>query len=305
VKDEIDNTTSLVTAPTVIDDKEPEAEDIPVDEVRTSNAPVQELEHNRTDTIPFGVDDEEEARPNPVAVVNPPSDVILPLEPVSQVHVLEPREAVKSNWPAPTEKSELPIEEHPREHGILTRIRARLKSTYYPSDAPALVYPTGPSDKEKYCYLRTNRVGLYVLGGISFVALSAGMWLFVLTGPAFYWFGGVVAFLELYLIVSYGISIIGKDFDFEEHKKILDENPLWPESAPTVDIYLPCCKEPNDILENTYKCVQAVKYFSGKLQVHVLDDGGLGSVKTLAEQYGFNYITRDDKPRLKKAENLR
>jgi cellulose synthase/poly-beta-1,6-N-acetylglucosamine synthase-like glycosyltransferase len=46
-------------------------------------------------------------------------------------------------------------------------------------------------------------------------------------------------------------------------------------------------------------------YPEGKLKVHVLDDGGLDSVKQEAEAFGFNYITRDDKPRLKKAGNLR
>lgn len=131
------------------------------------------------------------------------------------------------------------------------------------------------------------------------------MWLFVLTGPAFYWFGAIVGFLELYLVISYGLSMLGKDFDFVQHKQILDENLLLPENAPTVDVYLPCCKEPNEVLENTYKYVQALDYFPGKLQVHVLDDGGLASVEALAQQYGFNYISRDDKPRLKKAGNLR
>lgn len=64
------------------------------------------------------------------------------------------------------------------------------------------------------------------------------------------------------------------------------------------------CLEPVDVLENTYKYVSQLEY-SGKLEVHVLDDGGLDTVKALAEKYGFNYICRDNRPHLRKAGNLR
>jgi hypothetical protein len=37
--------------------------------------------------------------------------------------------------------------------------------------------------------------------------------------------------------------------------------------------------------------------------VNVLDDGAMESVKLLAVRFGFNYIRRDDRPRLKKAGN--
>lgn len=80
---------------------------------------------------------------------------------------------------------------------------------------------------------------------------------------------------------------------------------ITPEAAPTVDIYLPCCKEPLAILENTYKYVQKLEYPEGRMKVWVLDDGGQPEVAVLASQYGFNYICRDDRGRLKKAGNLR
>lgn len=60
-----------------------------------------------------------------------------------------------------------------------------------------------------------------------------------------------------------------------------------------------------EILENTYKYVQKMKYPEGKLKVYVLDDGGLEEVKDLAARYGFTYIRRDDRPHMKKAGNLR
>ncbi|KKY29116.1 putative glycosyl transferase family 2 [Phaeomoniella chlamydospora] len=192
-----------------------------------------------------------------------------------------------------------------RKEGPFTRLYNWTRRSYYPKVEPELIMPTGPTDTEKYSYLKTNRLLLYPFGLFSFLSLSAGMWLFVLSAKVFIWFGVFFALLQIYLMISYAVSIVGKDFDFEGHKKILEEHPITPETAPTVDIYLPCCKEPLEILENTYKHVTALQWPVGKLKVHVMDDGAMDSVKALAESYGFNYICREDRPRLKKAGNLR
>lgn len=193
---------------------------------------------------------------------------------------------------------------------------------YSPTEAPTLIMPTAPTDVEKVLYLSTNRLGLYSFGVLSFLSLSVGMWLFVISSPAFYWFGSVVFLLQIYLIISYTVSICGKDYDIEKHRRIVEENPVG-EGAPTVDIFLPCCKEPIEILENTYKYIEQLQYPEGKLKVWVLDDGNfLGSsppaqdpansftgadeaVVALAAKFGYNYICREDRPRLKKAGNLR
>lgn len=87
-----------------------------------------------------------------------------------------------------------------------------------------------------------NRLPLYTIGVFSFLSLSAGMWLFVVTYVAFYWFGILVGLLEIYLIISYTITVVGKDYDFEGHKRILLDHAITEENAPMVDIYLPCCK---------------------------------------------------------------
>lgn len=68
--------------------------------------------------------------------------------------------------------------------------------------------PSGPTDEEKIGYLKMNRLPLYSLGLLSFLALSAGMWLFVITSVYFYWFGFFVGLLEIYLIISYTISTL-------------------------------------------------------------------------------------------------
>jgi cellulose synthase/poly-beta-1,6-N-acetylglucosamine synthase-like glycosyltransferase len=130
------------------------------------------------------------------------------------------------------------------------------------------------------------------------------MWLFVISSYVFYWFGLFAFFLQVYLLLSYCAGICGKDFKIELHNDVLQRQPLAPENAPSVDIFLPCCMEPLEVLENTYKCIKNLEY-PGKLTVHVMDDGAQDSVKELASTYGFNYTVRDDRPRLRKAGNLR
>lgn len=192
-----------------------------------------------------------------------------------------------------------------RVKGTLAKQWARFRATYAPVEDAPLVLPSGPTDEEKYSYLKMNRVPLCATGVFSFLALSAGMWLFVITSVYFYWFGFFVVFLEIYLIISYTITMVGKGYDFEAHQQIIADHPILDDTAPTVDIYLPCCKEPLEILDNTYKYVSALQWPTGKLKVHVMDDGAMDEVRTLAESYGFNYSVRGDRPRLQKAGNLR
>lgn len=188
---------------------------------------------------------------------------------------------------------------------LFVRAREQLIATYAPRVPPPLIMPSGPTNEEKLLYLKTNRLGLYSFGVLSFLSLSAGMWLFVVSAVQFYWFGAMVILLQAYLFVSYGVSLVGKDFDYENHLKILQEHPINEVTAPTVDIYLPCCKEPIEVLANTYKYVKALKYPAGKMKVFVLDDGASAEVEALAAEYGYTYICREDRPRLKKAGNLR
>lgn len=218
-----------------------------------------------------------------------------------------PKKLQKKRRPqrSPTEKTPTTDGSQDSKASIWSRAKDSFVSTYYPSEAPPLILPTGPTDLEKTLYLKTNRLGLYTFGVFSFLSLSVGMWLFVISFVGFYWFGALVFLLQLYLIISYTVSICGKDYDIEKHNKILLENPVNQLTAPTVDIYLPCCKEPIEVLENTYKHIQQLQYPNGKVQVYVLDDGASDAVKAMATEYGFEYICREDRPRLKKAGNLR
>lgn len=180
-----------------------------------------------------------------------------------------------------------------------------MRRTYCPIEEEPLVLPSAPTDAEKYSYLHTNRVPLYIFGLFSFLSLSAGMWLFSLCATPFYWYGFFVGFLDIYLMISYWVGVVGKDWDFDAHKARVERFPINAETAPTVDIYLPVCAEELEILDNTWKHVTALDWPADKLRVHVLDDGAKDTVRRLAGQYGFEYMVRDDRPRLKKAGNLR
>lgn len=55
------------------------------------------------------------------------------------------------------------------------------------ADGPALVLPEPPTDHEKYVYAQTRRLPLYFFCTISFLSVSAGIWLFAISAPEFHW----------------------------------------------------------------------------------------------------------------------
>ncbi|KAF9562956.1 nucleotide-diphospho-sugar transferase [Agrocybe pediades] len=189
---------------------------------------------------------------------------------------------------------------------ILRPKKARIDNTVVAivaADVTSVILPSPPTDFEKTIYAQTRRLPLYLFGTLSFLSVSTGMWFFAISSKIFYWFGVFVGLIQVYLIISYLVGYAGKDFNVKEHRKLVEEHSYQSDKLPLVDIYLPCCHEPLDVLENTYKYVAQLQYPNFK--VYVLDDGGLDTVKALAERFGFNYISRDDKPHLKKAGNLR
>ena len=166
-----------------------------------------------------------------------------------------------------------------------------------------MVLPSAPSDAEKYYYTDSKKAWLYSFAIFSVLALSAGMWLFIIASPFFVLFAPFVVITMFYLSVSYFPILVAKPFDLKAHSDVLQKG--FPEKVPSVDILLPCCGEPLSVLENTYRHVRQLRWPGGNLKVWVLDDGWKDSVQELAERYGFEYIRRPNRPHLKKAGNLR
>ena len=75
---------------------------------------------------------------------------------------------------------------------------------------------------------------------------------------------------------------------------------------PDVDIFLPICNEPIEILQNTWTGVfELVHAYPGSAIPYVLDDGADPAAEALASDFGFSYVIRPDRGVHKKSGNLR
>jgi len=65
---------------------------------------------------------------------------------------------------------------------------------------------------------------------------------------------------------------------------------LAPAAAYPVDIFVPCCGEPLEVIRTTLQAVAGIAY--APVQVYVLDDGGSPQVAELARSLGCQYLSR-------------
>ncbi|MCJ1451398.1 hypothetical protein MMC28_001734 [Mycoblastus sanguinarius] len=187
--------------------------------------------------------------------------------------------------------------------GAWGRLVKECRKNYYPRTPPLLVLPTAPTDKEKYAYTNMNRPLLVSCGTLTFLILAVGGWMFAKASPAFAWFALYAFFPQFYLLTTLFIMGLGKQFDLAAHKELVESFSVV--DAPTVDIYLPVCKEPLEMIENTWKYIALLDYDADKKRIYVLDDGADENIRSLAYRYGFSYVLRPNRPKLKKAGNLR
>lgn len=189
--------------------------------------------------------------------------------------------------------------------GLWERMVDEYRKNYCPRRSPHPVLPTSPTDEEKYSYVRMGRPLLVTCATFALLSLGVGAWQFARTSPIYSWYALYIFISEFYLFTSLYITVVGKEFGIEEHEKLVEIFQIVKEAAPTIDIYLPVCNEPLEILENTWNYVAALEYPEKKKSVFVLDDGADSVVQSLAQRYNFDYICRPDRPQLKKAGNLR
>ncbi|KAL8690462.1 MAG: hypothetical protein Q9218_004098 [Villophora microphyllina] len=189
--------------------------------------------------------------------------------------------------------------------GIRERFVEEYRKNYCPRTSPPLVLPSAPTDKEKLCFLNMKRISLLSCALFAFSCIAVGAWMFAKAAPIFAWYGVYALITHSYLFASLFITAIGKPFDPASHRNLVNRTNLDESTAPAVDIYLPVCKEPLELLENTWRHVAKLQYPAAKASVFVLDDGANESVKLMARKFGYNYIVRPDRPELRKAGNLR
>jgi cellulose synthase (UDP-forming) len=168
---------------------------------------------------------------------------------------------------------------------------------------PDPVLPVPPRDTEKYAYVRRHAWVLTFCAALSLPPLMYGQIRMIDNSP---WFGvyipfavfGVLCFV-LYLIAD-GTS---RSFDLEGHKRIVAGwMPLW---YPSVDVFLPVCGEPMEVLRNTWSHVAVLrKHYRGQVTPYVLDDSASPAIKAMARRFGFAYATRPNRGWFKKSGNL-
>ncbi len=163
--------------------------------------------------------------------------------------------------------------------------------------------PKPPTDDEKYWYLKGSQLRwlMYVQAVVFFgVAYSifrfafSTAWTLLMLGPLF-------VFAST-LMISVRSSTRRRLVTYPDHQAAVE---LWaPAHYPSVDVFLPTAGEDLRLLENTFRYVSRLEYDEGTLNTYVLDDSGRDQVRELAEQFGFSYLARPDRGRLKKAGNL-
>lgn len=142
----------------------------------------------------------------------------------------------------------------------------------------------------------------FSIAGIAFlgVFLYASLHLISKHQPWFYAYG---IFCLIYLLNT-SFSAFGawfaKPLDLEAHAQVKVSAADY---VPSVDVFLPNCGEPLEVLANQFKAVATLDYPNFK--VYCLDDADRAEVKILADLHGFEYHCRPDRPTLKKAGNLR
>ena len=167
-----------------------------------------------------------------------------------------------------------------------------------------LVVPLPPNDDEKYSYIERNLGYLTTILAIGASCLIVSQLRFELHDAALWPFMAFTATYVAYQAISLPVNFSGAGFNLTAHQALVD---AWhPLSYPAVDIFLPVCGEPLEVLRNTWTAVSdLVAAYQGVAQPHVLDDGASDEARSMAESFGFQYIRRPDLPAYKKAGNLR
>jgi cellulose synthase (UDP-forming) len=161
--------------------------------------------------------------------------------------------------------------------------------------------PTEVTDAQKYSYFGPQRRWFLVVRFFAFIGLVLSLSRFGLEDPN-------VGVMLLVVMLMIAVSLSGlytstrpRTLSLGTHKQTVRD---WIDQVPpTVDVFLPSAGEPLDLLENTIRHVAALDY-PGYVTVYALDDSGREEVRTLARRFGFVYLSRPDRGRLKKAGNL-
>ena len=165
------------------------------------------------------------------------------------------------------------------------------------------VLPVPPDDREKYSYVKRHS-WLLTLGSLASFPLL--LWSQMRLMAQYHWFWFYVPFIVmgvLFLALPLLTDGLSRGFNFKEHRRLVDS---WdPAEYPSVDVFLPVCGEPADVLRNTWHYVSLMsEYYKGTVTAYVLDDSASPQLKAMARDFGFAYATRPKRGWFKKSGNL-
>ena len=168
----------------------------------------------------------------------------------------------------------------------------------------SLVLPEPPDDDEKYSYIQRNLPYLTTTLIIGATCLIVSQLRFELQDLVLLPFLVFTVTYVIYQAISLPVNFAGRGFDLAAHQARVR---AWrPRAYPGVDILMPICGEPIELLRNTWTAVAAlIADYPGAAQAYVLDDGPSDEARSMSESFGFGYIRRPDLPNYKKAGNLR
>jgi cellulose synthase (UDP-forming) len=170
-------------------------------------------------------------------------------------------------------------------------------------DEPSPVLPVPPSDAEKYTYVRRYAWVLTIFAVLSVPPLVYGQVRMVLNSPWFYVYVPFALFGVACFVLSVTADGMSRSFDLAEHRRIVAG---WkPERYPSVDVFLPVCGEPIEVLRNAWTNVDKLRRrYRGQVTPYVLDDSASPDIKAMARRFGFAYATRPNRGWFKKSGNL-
>ena len=165
-----------------------------------------------------------------------------------------------------------------------------------------LVIPSPPTRDEQFQYL--GKQPLRVLAIILFV-LSVGsvygIWAVFSKSWQWYPFLLILVVLIPWSIYVVVLATFRPRVTWETHTQVLQAGSYMLRRS--VDVFLPVCGEELSIIRNSLVHISKMEW-PGRLTLYCLDDKDQPSVKHLAEQYGFTYLVRSDRPLHKKSGNM-
>jgi cellulose synthase (UDP-forming) len=167
----------------------------------------------------------------------------------------------------------------------------------------APILPVPPTDSEKYAYVKRHVWVLTLCSALCVPFLVFSQVELIERHP---WFWPYAPFVLLGMAL-FGLPLLtdglSRGFDLNEHRRIVAGWQPW--RHPSVDIFLPVCGEPLEVLRNTWKHVdRLMQSYRGHVTAYVLDDSASPELKKMAGEFGFAYAVRPDRGWLKKSGNL-